>query len=87
MIAFITELAVVRKILEHLGLPAGTPPLASARLPRALAFDFEADDHRGTETDEAEPASVPRGRGPPRLPSDVTAAPLGWRSFVLPVVR
>jgi len=67
VIAFITELAVVRTILEHLGLPAGTPPLASARLPRELAFDFEADDHRGTETDEAEPASVPRGRGPPRL--------------------
>jgi hypothetical protein len=65
VIAFITELAVVQKILAHLGLPAGTPPLTPARLPKELGFDFEADHHRGTETDEAEPASLPRGRGPP----------------------
>jgi hypothetical protein len=44
VIAFITELAVVAKILTHLGLPAGTPVLAPARLPKELSLDFEPQD-------------------------------------------
>jgi hypothetical protein len=44
VIAFITALAVVRKILEHLGLPSGTPVLAPARLPKELSLDLELQD-------------------------------------------
>jgi len=54
----------VRRILQHLGLPAGCPQLAPARLPKELGFDFEPDDHCSTETHEA-PPSVPPVRGPP----------------------
>ena len=43
VIAYITELAVVRKILEHLGLPSAPTELAPARFPHELGFDFEAD--------------------------------------------
>jgi hypothetical protein len=31
VIAYVTELVVVRKILEHLGLPSASPELAPAR--------------------------------------------------------
>jgi hypothetical protein len=69
VIAFITELAVVRKILEHLGLSSGFTELAPARLPRELGFDFEpARLSTRSELDAAVPlASAPRGRGPPSL--------------------
>jgi hypothetical protein len=41
LIALITERAVVRKILDHLGLPTAPPALAPARAPPQpeLAFD------------------------------------------------
>ena len=60
----------MRKILEHLGLPAGTPDLAPARLPRELSFDFEYDDRGPIDDADAEPtAAAPAarrgGRGPP----------------------
>ena len=69
MIAYVTELVAVRKILEHLGLPSGAPEPAPARLPRELGFDFEPDHQAtGSKLDAAEPpATAPRGRGPPSL--------------------
>jgi hypothetical protein len=69
VIAYVTELVVVRKILEHLGLPSASPELAPARLPRELGFDFEPDHQAtGSKLDDAEPpATAPRGRGPPSL--------------------
>jgi hypothetical protein len=68
VIAFITELAVVRKIIDHLGLPAGPTELAPARLPKELSFDFELDEHPSRQPEDTDPyaaAHVLRGRGPP----------------------
>ena len=49
VIAFITDPGVVRKILEHLGLPTHPPQLAPARLPQQHDLDFvddlPPDDH------------------------------------------
>jgi hypothetical protein len=58
---------VLRKILEHLGLPSGFSELAPARLPQELSFDFELDGHCSGEADDAEPAAAggPSGPGPP----------------------
>jgi hypothetical protein len=69
VIAYVTELAAVRKILEHLGLPSGAPEPAPARLPRELDFDFEpAHPSAGSELDDDAPLGTPpRGRGPPSL--------------------
>ena len=72
VIAYITEIAVVRKILEHLGLPDGSTELAPARLPPGLGFDFEAafDEPCSAEADDdeqIEPDLAGRGgRGPPQ---------------------
>jgi hypothetical protein len=66
VLAFLTDAAVVRKILAHLGLPTAPPPLAPARLevqeerfPDAAGDDAsqDPDDHRGPESASA--------RGPP----------------------
>jgi hypothetical protein len=65
VIAYITGLAVVRKILEHLGLPSGLSEPAPARLPRDLSFEFDPDGS-GAEDDAAGPvAAGPNGPGPP----------------------
>jgi hypothetical protein len=68
VIAYITQVAVVRKILEHLGLSAAPTELAPARLPDELgsAFDVAPDEPSSTEADPSgqnEPAAT--GRGPP----------------------
>ena len=39
LIALITDAVVVRKILDHLGLPSEPPILARARVSEDLAFD------------------------------------------------
>jgi hypothetical protein len=39
VIAFITEAAAVRRILDHLGLPSTVPRLAPARDPPQMEFD------------------------------------------------
>jgi len=63
VIAFITEAAVVAKILAHLGLPTTSPPLAPARLP---AQQEMFDDEGATPADERPGRGPPRsGRGPP----------------------
>ncbi|MGH7573621.1 MAG: transposase, partial [Longimicrobiales bacterium] len=49
IIAFLTDPRPVRAILDHLGLPVRPPPLAPARAPPELAFDF------GTDTDPLDP--------------------------------
>jgi hypothetical protein len=68
VIAYVTELTAVRKILEHLGLPSGAPELAPARRPRALSFDLEPDSSAGTELDSPAPfTTAPRERAPPAL--------------------
>ena len=40
-VAFITEPASVKSILEHLGLPTEPPRVAPARAPPELSFDFD----------------------------------------------
>jgi hypothetical protein len=47
IIAFITDITVVLKILKHLKLPTDAPKLDPARYPVAFELDFD---------DEAEPA-------------------------------
>lgn len=44
IIAFITDLAVVERILPHLGLPTDLPAPAPARHPAQLAWDDDAWD-------------------------------------------
>ena len=47
VLAFLTERAVVKKILEHLGLPATGPPKAPARGTAELELDErQADELR-----------------------------------------
>ena len=64
-------MAVVRKILAHLGLPDGATELAPARLPAELGLDYQADFDQScrADTDHNEPieAQVPGrgGRAPP----------------------
>jgi len=61
VIAYITEAAVVGKILRHLGLPATPPPLSPARVPEQVElFDDETICGRWSENGQH-----PRGRGPP----------------------
>ena len=43
LLAYITEAAVVEKILKHLGLPTAPLPLAPARLPSQLSFFDEPE--------------------------------------------
>jgi hypothetical protein len=72
VIAYITELAVVRKILEHLGLPSAPTELAPARLPDELDFDFDADCDEPCDAELEHPEQFgPEvaghgGRGPPQ---------------------
>jgi len=40
LIALITDTLVARRILRHLGLPSEAPPLAAARPPPQMAFEF-----------------------------------------------
>jgi len=40
LIALITDTLVARRILRHLGLPCEAPPLAAARPPPQMAFEF-----------------------------------------------
>ena len=82
VIADITELAVVRKILEHLGLPPAPTELAPAR-PHELGFELEAE----FEADLDQPCSTSstrqsRSGGPGRHPC-YPATPLGI-GFVCP---
>ena len=41
LVAFITEPASVKSILEHLSLPTEPPRVAPARGPPGLSFDFD----------------------------------------------
>lgn len=72
VIAYITELSVVKKILAHLGLPDSSTELAPARLPAELGFDYEVDfdPSRSAGLDDSEPFEPllggRAGRGPPR---------------------
>jgi len=47
IIAFVTEVGSLKRILEHLGEPTTPPPIASARGPPHREEDF--DPHQGTE--------------------------------------
>ena len=60
VVAYITEAAVVGKILTHLGLPTTPPPVSPARLSEQVEL-FEDDDVCGRR----ENSRQPRGRGPP----------------------
>jgi hypothetical protein len=63
VIAYLTEAAVVGKILTHLGLPTTSPPVSPARLPEQVEL-FEDDTMCGRSED----GHPPRGRGPPPEP-------------------
>jgi len=71
VIAFITDHAVLKKILDHLGLPAAPPPLLP---PRRLWDEIPSDDqardideHEGQEDidEQSEDASSSSPRSPP----------------------
>jgi hypothetical protein len=71
VIAYLTQAAVVEKILTHLGLPASSPPLAPAR----RLGQLDLFDHTGelTAADRTAAPGSPGSRGPPRGPSDSPA--------------
>lgn len=60
VIAYITEAAVLAKILSHLGLPSAPPPILPARLPEQTEL-FEDDTPWG----RSDRGRQGRGRGPP----------------------
>jgi len=63
VLAFITDPAVVTKILEHLHLPTADPPRAPARVPiDQMSFEVEFGNDYG---DETFPDPPPLQRGPP----------------------
>ena len=74
VLALITDPAVVRKILDHLHLPADDPPRAPARIPEPEPFELEPepepelDDEPGRETDDPFPSFPTHKRGPPWEP-------------------
>jgi len=48
LIAFIAEVGVAKRVLDHLGLPSTGPPVARSRAPEA-AFD-PAPEYDGADT-------------------------------------
>jgi hypothetical protein len=69
VLAFLTDPAVLRRILTHLSLPTAPPPLAPAR---SSATDFEpvpepaVDQSASDDADhESQAQASRRGRGPP----------------------
>ncbi len=70
VLAFLSDPAVVVKILDHLRLPSSTPTLAPARMPEDefpfLDTEFASDDFDQPEGKTNGLAITPRpGRGPP----------------------
>lgn len=70
IIAFITELALVHKILAHLRLPTELPEPLPARLPPQLQLDLELGDQQADccEPDDRSPSprtALARPRAPP----------------------
>jgi hypothetical protein len=69
IIAFITELAVVTRILTHLRLPTELPEPLPARLPPQLDLDLELTDDQADLSEPDGPSrsrtALPRLRGPP----------------------
>ena len=54
LIAAIEDPVVVRRILDHLGLPARAPPRGRPGSPqRSLALERRADDYDGVDTPSA----------------------------------
>ncbi|MFH1436966.1 MAG: hypothetical protein ABIJ56_14755 [Pseudomonadota bacterium] len=76
VLALITDPAVVRKILNHLHLPADDPPRSPARTPFEPSEPFEqmslepepGDEPGDNPDDDPFPSFPPRKRGPPREP-------------------
>jgi len=68
IIAFITELAVVHKILAHLRLPTELPEPLPARLPPQLELELDAElpADNEAEGDSASGSAPLYLRGPPR---------------------
>ncbi|MBU1512374.1 hypothetical protein KKD52_18635, partial [Myxococcota bacterium] len=71
VLAFLSDPAVVTKILDHLRLPSSAPPLAPARMPEdEFPFfqdtEFAGDDFEQPERKTTGLATTARpGRGPP----------------------
>jgi hypothetical protein len=55
ILASLTQPEPVHAILEHLGLPTTPPPLAPARGPPELAFDFDQHLNQTPAFDPADP--------------------------------
>jgi hypothetical protein len=60
VLAFLSDPAVVRRILEHLKLPSISPPLTPSRLSQDESFVLQGDSGF-----EDEPAWQPADRPPP----------------------
>jgi hypothetical protein len=54
VIAFLTDPQVLRKILNHLGLPTHPPPLSPARLPQQHLLDLDSVDDLPLDDDDLE---------------------------------
>jgi hypothetical protein len=73
VLAFLSDPAVVTKILDHLRLPSSAPPLAPARMPEdEFPFfqdtEFAGDDFEDPDCRPTQPKNPQRpGRGPPYL--------------------
>jgi len=67
VLAFLTDPAVVSKILAHLGLPTTPPPVAPARLAAQQEFfpDASASDDVSQDPDDLRTPAESRPRGPP----------------------
>jgi len=67
VLAFLTDPAVVSKILAHLGLPTSPPPLAPARVAaqEELFPDASAADDLSQDPDDLRTPAASRPRGPP----------------------
>ena len=68
VVAFITDPPVLRRILNHLGLPTTTPPLAPPRLSLQQEFDFADElppDDAYLDVPHADHDPSTSSRGPP----------------------
>ncbi len=63
LLAFLTEPASMKPILDHLGLPTEPPRVAPARAPPEQSFDFDQRPRHDPSAPEPMPDESRDGRG------------------------